>query len=109
MAEHNIYLDASRSFLVVNDCPLSMEPITRGDLIPVVIDPKLPYASWAWSAGIAWYFIIGPDWIALFHVECSTGLLSRKKSADMVRAFLDDRDLLRGVTVAAVEKALGGE
>jgi hypothetical protein len=88
--EHNVYLDPHRSFIVVNDGPLGMEPVSNDDLSMVTIDPKAPYASWAWSSGINWYFIIGPNWIALFNIHCQTGILSRKKSADLIRRFLDE-------------------
>lgn len=95
-SEHSVYyVDRYRSFAVVNDGPLDFEPITPEDLALATIDSELPYASWAWSSGLNWYFVIGRNWIALFNINSATGVICRKKSAEMIRLFLDDPMKLR--------------
>lgn len=96
VGEHNVYyVDRNRSFCVINDGPLDFEPIAPEDIASATVDPDLPWRSWAWSSGINWYFVVGPNWISLFHVHCMMGIICRKKSAEMIRLFLDEPSKLR--------------
>ena len=111
MSERNTvyYVDRHRSFVVINDGPLDFDPVTSKDLATVTIDPGIPWRSWVWSSGLQWYFVIGPRWIALFNIHCMTGIICRKKSAELIRLFLDDRaklcDMVPGLRWLARESA----
>lgn len=95
MGDHNVYyVDRFRSFAVINDGALSDDTIAPEDLAPATIDPGLPYRSWAWSSDLNWYFVVGQNWIALFNTHCPVGIISRKKSSELIRMFLDDHAAL---------------
>lgn len=99
--EHNYYYNHPKGFLVINDGPLTMEPIEQSDLTAATIDPALPYASWAWSSDCRFYFVVGGAWIALFHVAAEAGVICRKKSAEFIRLYLEEPEKLKIAALSA--------
>ena len=78
-----------QNFVVFNDGPLSLEPISDADIKLIEVKPGSKCESKAWSCNAVWYFVIRRDDIILVNVHTRKGYLCRKKSAKFIEAFLE--------------------
>lgn len=77
------------NFVVFNDQPLTLEPITDSDIKQIKVKPGSKCASKAWSCNAVWFFVIRRSDIILVNVHTNQGYLCRKKSALFIQALID--------------------
>lgn len=82
-------MGGGKDFALFNDGPLSSEPFSDEDLVPIDIPRGSPLSSWTWSCNAAWFFVIMDAGIALLNVYSNKGILCRKKTYRFVEAFAD--------------------
>jgi len=83
------------NFVVFNDGPLTLEPITDADIKTIKVKPGSGCASKAWSCNAQWFFVIRHSDIILVNVHTNEGYLCQKKSARFIEAFLEARKPMR--------------